>query len=87
MNELTMKNDKFGELEIYVDENGKVWFPATEVAEMLGLKKTKKTYEDKLKAVEGCLRDTKEKIRIAENVREIREAGIGDQLPLFREAL
>ena len=38
MNELIMKNDKFGELEIYVDENGKVWFPATEVAEMLGYK-------------------------------------------------
>ena len=26
---------------------------------ILELKKTKKTYEDKLKAVEGCLRDTK----------------------------
>ena len=54
---------------------------------ILELKKTKKTYEDKLKAVECCLRDTKEKIRIAENVIEIREAGIGDQLPLFQEAL
>ena len=54
---------------------------------ILELKATKKTYEDKLKAVEGCLRDVKEKIRIAENVREIREVGIGDQLPLFQEAL
>ena len=38
MNELIMKNEKFGQLEIYVDEKGKVWFPATEVAEMLGYK-------------------------------------------------
>lgn len=31
-------NEKFGNLEIYVDENGKVWFPATDVAKMLGYK-------------------------------------------------
>lgn len=38
MNNLIVKNEKFGQLEIYVDEKGKVWFPATEVAEMLGYK-------------------------------------------------
>lgn len=32
------KNEKFGKLEIYLDEKGKVWFPATEIAEMLGYK-------------------------------------------------
>lgn len=46
MNELIMKNDKFGELEISVDENGKVWFPATEVAEMLGYKNPQKAIRD-----------------------------------------
>ena len=30
MNNLIVKNKKFGNLEIYVDEKGKVWFPATE---------------------------------------------------------
>ena len=46
MNELIVKNEKFGELEIYVDENGKVWFPATEVAEMLGYKNPRKAILD-----------------------------------------
>ena len=36
---------------------------------------------------EAAFQDVKEKIRIAENVREIREVGVGDQLPLFQEAL
>lgn len=39
MNQLQIfKNEKFGNLEIYIDENGKVWFPATDVAKMLGYK-------------------------------------------------
>ena len=46
MNELIVKNEKFGELEIYVDGNGKVWFPATEVAEMLGYKNPRKAILD-----------------------------------------
>ena len=49
MNELIMKNEKFGELEIYVDENGKVWFPATEVSEMLGYKNPHKAILDHCK--------------------------------------
>ena len=40
------KNEKFGELEIYVGENGKVWFPATEVAKMLGYKNPRKAILD-----------------------------------------
>ena len=30
------KNEKFGEIEIYTDEDNKVWFPATEIAKILG---------------------------------------------------
>ena len=47
MNKLQIfNNSEFGELEIYVDENGKVWFPATEVAEMLGYKNPQKAIRD-----------------------------------------
>ena len=53
MNELIMKNEKFGVLEIYVDEKGKVWFPATEVAEMLGYKNPQKAIRDHCKEA-GC---------------------------------
>ena len=49
MNELIVKNKKFGNLEIYVDEKGKVWFPATEVAEMLGYKNPHKAILDHCK--------------------------------------
>ena len=44
MNELTIfENEKFGKIEILV-ENGKEYFPAKEVAEILG-------YKDPLKAI------------------------------------
>lgn len=33
-----MNIEKFGKLEIYVDENKKEWFPATELATILGYK-------------------------------------------------
>ena len=50
MNKLQIfKNEKFGELEIYVDENGKVWFPAIEVAKMLGYKNPRKAILDHCK--------------------------------------
>lgn len=50
MNQLQIfKNEKFGELEIYVDENGKVWFPATDVAKMLGYKNPHKAVLDHCK--------------------------------------
>ena len=49
MNNLIVKNKKFGNLEIYVDEKGKVWFPATEVAEMLGYKNPHKAILDHCK--------------------------------------
>ena len=49
MNNLIVKNEKFGQLEIYVDEKGKVWFPATEVAEMLGYKNPHKAILDHCK--------------------------------------
>lgn len=32
------KSNEFGKIEIYVDKNGKEWFPATEIAEILGYK-------------------------------------------------
>ena len=53
MNELVVKNEKFGELEVYVDEKGKVWFPATEVAEILGYKNPQKAIRDHCKEA-GC---------------------------------
>ena len=39
-------NEKFGQLEIYVDEKGKVWFPATDVAKALGYKEPEKAIRD-----------------------------------------
>ena len=39
MNDIKIfEHEKFGKLEIYVDENKKEWFPATEIAEILGYK-------------------------------------------------
>ena len=49
MNNLIVKNKKFGNLEIYVDEKGKVWFSATEVAEMLWYKNPHKAILDHCK--------------------------------------
>ena len=46
-------------------------------------KKTKRAYDTKLKAVQGCLKDIEEKIKIAEDIKAMREAGLGEQLPLF----
>ena len=47
-------------------------------------KKTKRAYDTKLKAVQSCLKDIEEKIKIAEDIKAMREAGLGEQLPLFR---
>lgn len=39
MNDIKIfEHEKFGKLEIYVDENKKEWFPATELATILGYK-------------------------------------------------
>ena len=39
MNDIKIfEHEKFGKLEIYVDENKKEWFPATEIATILGYK-------------------------------------------------
>ena len=39
MNDIKIfEHEKFGKLEIYVDENKKEWFPATEIAGILGYK-------------------------------------------------
>ena len=46
-------------------------------------KKTKRAYDTKLKAVQFCLKDIEEKIKIAEDIKAMREAGLGEQLPLF----
>ena len=46
-------------------------------------KKTKRAYDTKLKAVQSCLKDIEEKIKIAEDIKAMREAGLGEQLPLF----
>ena len=40
------KNEKFGEIEIYTDENGKVWFPATHMAKLLGYSNPRKAILD-----------------------------------------
>ena len=49
--------------------------------------KTKRAYDVKLKTVKSCLKDLEEKIKMAENIKALREAGIGEQLALFGEAL
>ena len=44
MNELKLfEHEKFGQLEIYIDSEGKEWFPAIELAQMLGYKKSSKS--------------------------------------------
>ena len=40
-------------LEIYVDSEGREWFPATELAEMLGYKNPQKAIRDHCK-IKGC---------------------------------
>lgn len=49
--------------------------------------KTKRAYDVKLKTVKSCLKDLEEKIKMAENIKALREAGIGERLALFGEAL
>ena len=49
--------------------------------------KTKRAYDAKLKTVKSCLKDLEEKIKMAENIKALREAGIGKKLALFGEAL
>ena len=49
--------------------------------------KPKRAYDAKLKTVKSCLKDLEEKIKMAENIKALREAGIGEQLALFGEAL
>ena len=53
-NELKLfKHEKFGQLEIYVDSEGREWFPATELAQMLGYKNPQKAIRDHCKEA-GC---------------------------------
>ena len=49
--------------------------------------KTKRAYDTKLKTAKSCLKDLEEKIKMVENIKAMREAGIGEQLALFGEAL
>ena len=53
-NELKLfKHDKFGQLEIYIDSEGREWFPATELSQMLGYKNPQKAIRDHCKT-KGC---------------------------------
>ena len=45
--------------------------------------KTKRAYDVKLKTVKSCLKDLEEKIKMAENIKALREAGIDEQTSLF----
>ena len=45
--------------------------------------KTKRAYDAKLKTVKSCLKDLEEKIKMAENIKALREAGIDEQMSLF----
>ena len=54
MNDIKIfEHEKFGKLEIYVDENKKEWFPATEIAEILGYKNPQKAIRDHCREA-GC---------------------------------
>ena len=45
--------------------------------------KTKRAYDTKLKTVKSCLKDLEEKIKMAENIKALWEAGIDEQMSLF----
>lgn len=47
------EDNKFGKIEIYIDENKKEWFPATEIAEILGYSNPQKAIRDHCKEA-GC---------------------------------
>ncbi|KEH91635.1 putative antirepressor (plasmid) [Clostridium botulinum C/D str. BKT12695] len=47
------KNQQFGEFELLVDENKKEWFPATDIATMLGYSNPQKAIRDHCKQ-KGC---------------------------------
>ncbi len=47
------EHEKFGKLEIYIDEQGREWFPATELAQMLGYKNPQKAIRDHC-SEKGC---------------------------------
>jgi prophage antirepressor-like protein len=52
MNELQIfQNEDFGEFEVYVDENGKEWFPATKCAKILEYTNPEKAVRDHCKGV------------------------------------
>lgn len=54
-NELKLfKHEKFGQLEIYVDSEGREWFPATELAQMLGYKNPQEAIRKHCKEA-GCV--------------------------------
>ena len=47
MNELKyFEHEKFEQLEIYIDSEGREWFPAIELAQMLGYKNPRKAILD-----------------------------------------
>ena len=53
-NELKLfKHEKFGQLEIYIDSEGREWFPATELAQMLVYKNPQKAIRDHC-SEKGC---------------------------------
>ena len=55
MNDIKIfEHEKFGKLEIYVDENKKEWFPATEIAEILGYKNPQEAIRKHCKE-KGCV--------------------------------
>ena len=59
MNDIKIfEHEKFGKLEIYVDENKKEWFPATEIAEILGYKNPRKAILDHCKTKGVTNRDS-----------------------------
>lgn len=53
-NELQVfKNQQFGQIELLIDENNKEWFPATDIATMLGYSNPQKAIRDHCKE-KGC---------------------------------
>ena len=54
-NELKLfEHEKFGKLEIYIDEQGREWFPATELAKTLGYKNPQEAIRKHCKEA-GCV--------------------------------
>lgn len=43
------QNSEFGKLEVFIDDKGKEWFPATDVAKILGYKNPQKAIKDHCK--------------------------------------